>query len=86
MSVEILAFRTNAHGVDAEAYLLQGFLSIEVFSPPVVGHEFFLTQLIEVLHDGKIRGAFDAVIGAVGDAEAGIELGKQDFNGVDLCI
>ena len=86
MSVEIFAFRADAHGVDAETDLLQRFLCIEVFSLLVVGHKFFLAELIKILHNGKIRGPFYAVIGAVGNAESGIQLREQDFNSVDLRV
>ena len=52
----------------------------------IIAVEFFLAQLVEILHNGKIRGLFYAVVGAVGDTEPGIQLGEQDFNGVDLRI
>ena len=58
MAVEVLALRANTHGVDAEADLLQGFLGVEILSLPVVAVEFFLAELVEVLHDGKICRAF----------------------------
>ena len=62
------------------------FLCVQVLPLLVVGHEFFLAQLIEVLHDGEIRRLFGAVVRAVGNAEPGIQLGQQDLNGIDLHI
>ena len=84
MSVEIFAFRADAHGVDAEADLLERFLCIEVFSLLVIGHKFFFAELVKVLHNRKVRGLLYAVIRGVGDTESGIQLGEQDFNSVDL--
>ena len=75
MSVEVFAFRTDTHGVDAEAYLLERFFGIEIFSAFIVAVEFFLAQLVEVLHNGIIARLHPAVIGAVGDAEPGIQFG-----------
>ena len=72
--------------MDAQADFLQGFLGVEIFPLAVVGHEFFLTQRIEVAHDGVIGWFHSAVIGGIGDPEPGVQLGKQDFNGVDLHI
>lgn len=86
MSVEIFAFRADAHGVDAEADLLQRFFGVEIFSLLVVGHKFFLAEIVKILHDGKIRGLLYTVVRAVGDTESGVQLGEQDFNGVDLCV
>lgn len=86
VSVEILGLRADAHGMDSEAYVLQSVLRVEVFPLLVVAVEFFLAQLIEVLHDWEVRGLLRAVVGGVGDAEAGIQLGEQNLNGVDLRI
>ena len=72
--------------MDAEAYLLERFFGIEIFSAFIVAVEFFLAQLVEVLHDRIISGFQPAVIGAVGDAEPGIQFGEQDFNGIDLTV
>ena len=72
--------------MDAEAHLLERLLGVEVSALLVVGHEFFLAELIKVLHDG-IVGRFEfTVVGAVGDAESGVELGEQYLDGVDLRI
>ena len=72
--------------MDAEADLLERFLCIEVFSLLVVGHKFFLAELVKVLHDGKIRGLLYTVVRAVGDSESRVQFGEQDFDGVDLRI
>ena len=72
--------------MDAETDLLERFLCVEVFAFFVIGHKLFLTKFVKVLHDRKVRGLFHAVIRAVGDTETGIQLGEQDFNGVDLRI
>ena len=54
---------------------LQRFFGIEIFSLLIIGHEFFLAQLVEILHDRDNQWAsLAAVIGAVGDAEPGIQL------------
>ena len=86
MAVEVFAFRADTHGVDAETDLLERFLCVEVFAFFVIGHKLFLAQLIEILHDRKVRRLFHAVIRTVGDTETGIQLGEQDFDGVDLRI
>ena len=86
MSVEIFAFRADAHTVDSETDLLQHFFGVEVFSLLVVGHKFFLAEIVKILHDGKIRGLLYTVVRAVGDTESGVQLGEQDFNSVDLRI
>ena len=72
--------------MDSEAHVLQRVLCIEVLPLLVVAVEFFLAQLVEVLHDREVRGLLRAVVGGVGDAEAGIQLGEQNLNGVDLRI
>ena len=86
MAVEVFAFRADAHTVDSETDLLQRFFGVEVFSLLVVGHKFFLAEIVKILHDGKIRGLLYTVVRAVGDAESGIQFGEQDFDGVDLRI
>ena len=86
VSVEILGLGTDAHGMDSEAHVLQGVLCIEVLPLLVVAVEFFLAQLVEVLHDREVRGLLRAVVCGVGNAEAGIQLGEQNLNGVDLRI
>ena len=86
VSVEILGLGADAHGMDSEAHVLQGVLRIEVLPLLVVAVEFFLAQLVEVLHDRKVRGLLRAVVGGVGDAEAGVQLREQDLNGVDLRV
>lgn len=86
VSVEILGLRADAHGMDSEAHVLQGVLRVEVFPLLVVAVKLFLAQLIEVLHDREVRGLFGAVVGGIGDAEAGVQLGEQDLDGVDLRI
>lgn len=86
VSVEILGFSADAHGVDAEAHVLQSVLRVEVFPLLVVAVKLFLAQLIEVLHDREVRGLLGAVVGGVGDAEAVVQLGEQDLDGVDLRI
>ena len=72
--------------MNTKAYLLERFFGVEVFSLAVIGHEFFLAQLVEILHDRIVRRFHFAVIGAVGDAESSVQLGAQNFNGIDLCI
>ena len=69
MAVEVFAFRADTHGMDSEADLLERFLCVEVFSLFVISHKLFLAELIKILHDGKVRRLFHAVIGAVGNAE-----------------
>ena len=86
ITIKITAFRTHAHGVDSEAHLLERLLGIEVFPLLVVGHEFFLAQLIEVFHNGIVRRLHLTVVGGVGNTEPCIQFRKQNFNGVDLCI
>ena len=86
MTVEVFAFRAYAHGMDAEADLLERFLCIEVFSLLVISHKLFLAELIKILHNGKVRGLLYAVVRGVGDTESGIQFGEQDFDGVDLRI
>lgn len=86
VSVEILGFGADAHGMDSETHVLQSVLSVEVLALLVVAVEFFLAQLVEVLHDREIRGLLGAVISGVGDAEARIQFGEQNLNGVDLRI
>ena len=65
---------------------MERFLCIEVFSLLVISHKLFLAQLIEILHNRKVRGLLYAVICGVGNSESGIQLGEQDFNSVDLRI
>ena len=60
--------------MDAEAHLLERLLGVEVSALLVVGHEFFLAELIKVLHDGIIRRLEFAVVGAVGNTESSVEL------------
>ena len=86
MSVKILGLRTDTHGVNAEAHLLENFFRVQVLSLLIVAVEFFLTQLIEILHDGKVRGALGAVIGGIGNSEPGVQFGQQNLNGIDLCV
>ena len=86
MAVEVFAFRAYTHGVDAETDLLERFLCVEVFAFFVIGHKLFLTKFVKVLHDRKVRGLFHAVIRTVGNTESGIQLGEQNFDGVDLHI
>lgn len=86
VSVEILGLSADAHGMDSEAHVLQSVLRVEVFPLLVVAVEFFLAQLVEVLHDWEVRGLLGAVVGGVSNAEAGIQLGEQDLDGVDLRI
>ena len=72
--------------MNAEADFLQCFFGVEIFSLFVVGHKFFFAQLIQILHD-RIIGRFHfAVVCRVGYAEPGVQLGKQDFNRVNLTI
>ena len=84
MPVEVFAFRADAHGMDSEANLLERFLCVEVFSLLVISHKLFLAELVKVLHDRKVRGIFYAVICGIGNTESGVQLGEQDFDGVDL--
>ena len=42
VSVEILGFDADAHGMDSEAHVLQSVLSVEVLALLVVAVEFFL--------------------------------------------
>ena len=72
--------------MDAEADLLERFLCIEVFSLLVISHKLFLAELVKVLHDRKVRGLLYTIVRTVGNAESGVQLGEQDFNGVDLRI
>ena len=72
--------------MDTETNFLQDLFGIQVFSLAVIGHEFFLAQLIEIAHNGIVGWLQLAVIGAVGDSEPGVQLGQQDFNGVDLRV
>ena len=84
MSVEIFAFRADAHTVDSEADLLERFLCIEIFSLLIVGHKFFFAELVKILHNRKVRRLLYAVICGIGNTESRIQLGEQDFDGVDL--
>lgn len=86
VSVEIRGLSADTHGMDSEAHVLQGVLRVEVFPLLVVAVEFFLAQLVEVLHDREVRGLLRAVVGGVGDAEAGVQLREQNLNSVDLRI
>lgn len=86
VSVEILGLGADAHGMDSEAYVLQSVLRVEVLPLLVVAVEFFFAQFVEVLHDREVRGLLGAVVRGVGDAEAGVQLGEQNLNGVDLRI
>ena len=86
MTVEILAFRSYAHGVDPEAYHLERFLGVKVFPCLIVGHIFFLAELIKVLHRRIIGSLHHRIIGGVGDAETGVQLCKEYFYCVDLRI
>ena len=72
--------------MDAQADFLQGFLGVEIFPLAVVGHEFFFTQRIEVAHNRVIGWFHPAVIGGIRDPKPGVQLGKQDFDGVELYI
>ena len=86
MAVEVFAFRAYAHGMDSEANLLERFLCVEVFSLFVIGHKFFFAELVKILHDRKVRRFLYAVVRGVGNTESGIQLGEQDFDGVNLRI
>ena len=86
MSVKILGLRTHTHGVDAEAHLLENFFRVQVLSLLIVAVEFFLAQLIEILHNGKVRGALGAVIGGIGNSEPSVQLGQQNLNGINLRV
>ena len=65
---------------------MQSFLGIEVFPLLIIGHIFFLAQMIEVLHRGIVGGAELIIIGEVGDAESRIQLCEEDFDGVELTV
>ena len=65
---------------------MECFFGIEVFSLLVISHKLFLAEFVKVLHDRKVRGLLYTVVRTVGNAESGIQLGEQDFNGVDLRI
>lgn len=86
VSVEILGLGADAHGMDSEAYVLQSVLRVKVLPLLIVAVEFFLTQLVEVLHDREVRGLLGTVVCGVGNAETGVQLGEQNLNGVDLRI
>ena len=55
VSIEILGFRTYAHGMNTEAHLLQGLFRVEVFLLRVIAAELLLAQAVEIFHDRKIR-------------------------------
>jgi len=76
----------NNYGVDAKAHLLERFLSVKVFPLLIIAVEFFLAQLIEILHNRIIGGLQLAIVGAVSNPKSSVELRKQDFNGVDLTV
>ena len=86
VTAPVFAFRTHAHGVDAEADFLQRFFGIEIFSALIVTIEFFFAQIVEILHDREFGRILYTVVSAVGDAEAGVQHGEQDFDGVDLTV
>ena len=86
VTIKVFALRTHAHGVDAKAHLLERFLSVKVFPLLIIAVEFFLAQLIEILHNWIIGCLQLAVVGAVGNSKSSVELRKQDFNGVDLTV
>ena len=86
MTVEVHGLRAYTHTVDAQTYLLERLLRVEVSPLGIVSHEFFLAELVEVLHDGIIRRVQLAVVGAVSNAESGIELGEQYLDGIHLGI
>ena len=86
MTVEVFAFASHTHRVDAEADLLESFLGVQVLACLIVGHIFFLAQLVEVLHRREVRAFLLAVVGGIGDAESRIELCEEYLDGVDLRI
>ena len=86
MTVEELSVGALAHGVQAQQYLLQELLGIELVAAGVVGLVLLLNQVIQVGEDGIVCRAHPAEVGALGDAELLVQLGQHDLDGVDVRV
>ena len=75
MTVEVFAFASHTHRVDAEADLLESFLGVQVLACLIVGHIFFLAQLIEILHRREVCVFLLGIVGCIRDTEPRIQLG-----------
>ena len=84
--IEILTFRTDAHRMQTEAYLLQSLFGIDVLSLGIKGFELFFADLIEVFHNWEIRRFLLAVVSRVCNAESGVKLHQKYLDGVKLLI
>ena len=86
LSSVMFAFRTYTHTVNTQTNLLQDFFCVEIFSLVVVGHIFFLAQVIEITHHRKVSRFFCVVIGCIGYGESCVQLHKQNFDCIKLCV
>ena len=84
MPVEILALRPLAHGVEAQAHLLDSFLGKEVLLLRIVQIVFFFQQVIEIRHGGELLRSRLGEVRVVVHVEAAVQLLEHQFNGVQL--
>ena len=86
MSVEELAFRTLAHGVDSETDFSEKLFGEERLGTCFIFVELFLSQGIQVFHN-RIVGVLDlGEVGVVVDSEVVVQLGYEDLESVDVCV
>ena len=86
MSVEKLAFRTLAHGVDSETDFTEKLFGEERLGTCFVLVELFLCQGIQVFHN-RIVGVLDlGEVGVVVDAEVVVQLRYEDLERIDVCV
>jgi len=72
--------------VQPQQDILQKLCGIELATVLVKGFVFFLNQPIQVGQNGIVLGGQPVKLGAVADAELGIQLLQHDFDGVDLPV
>ena len=86
VSIEELAFSTNAHGVESKAEFTEQVFCEEGFCAFLVFHIFILYDGVQVSHDGIVLGFELVIVGVIMDAELAVESCQKDFKCIDLSV
>ena len=86
VTIEVLAFRTFAHGVKSKTDILQHFFGIKMFFLVIKRHEFLFNKFVEVAHNWIIFAVQRIEIGKIINSKSCVQLHKHDLYGVNFAV
>ena len=86
VSIEELAFSTDAHGVESKAEFTEEVFGEERLRAFLVLHILILYDGVQVSHDGIVLGFELVIVGVIMNAELAVEPCQKDFKCIDLSV